>query len=49
MLMKAIGLVVVMALTLLTSGCVSNQQPIDPAKAGIGTVPKTRLILAKLD
>jgi len=49
MLMKALGLVVAIALTLLASGCVTNQQPIDPAKAGIGTVPKTHFILAKLD
>jgi hypothetical protein len=49
MLMKALGLLVAIALTLLASGCVSNPQPIEPAKAGIGTVPKTPFILTKLD
>jgi len=47
--MKSLALVVAIALTFLASGCVSNQQPIDAAKAGIGTVPKTHFILAKLD
>jgi hypothetical protein len=49
MLMKALAFVVAVVLALGASGCVSNQQPIGDAKVGSGTVPKTRLIMARLD
>jgi len=49
MLMKALALVVAATLALVTSGCVSKQEPIGDAKVGGGTVPKTRLIMATLD
>jgi hypothetical protein len=43
---KALALVV--ALALGASGCVSKQKPISDAKVGGGIVPKTRLIMARL-
>jgi hypothetical protein len=46
--MKALALVVAVALVLCTSGCVSKQEPISDAKVGGGIVPKTRLIMARL-
>jgi hypothetical protein len=49
MLMKALTLVVAVAVALMASGCVSKQEPIGDAKVGGGTVPKTRLIMATLD
>jgi hypothetical protein len=49
MLMKALALVLAAAFALGASGCVSNQQPIGDAKVVGGTVPKTRLIMARLD
>jgi hypothetical protein len=48
-LMKALALVVAVTVALVASGCVSNQQPIGDAKVGSGTVPKTHLIMARLD
>ena len=47
--MKALALVVAVTVALVASGCVSNQQPIGDAKVGSGTVPKTHLIMARLD
>ena len=49
MLMKALALVVAVALALGASGCVSKEQTIGAASVGVGTVPKTRLIMARLD
>jgi hypothetical protein len=49
MLMKALALILAAAFALGASGCVSNQQPIGDAKVVGGTVPKTRLIMARLD
>jgi len=49
MLMKALALVLGVALALGASGCVSKQQTIGAASVGVGTVPKTRLIMARLD
>jgi len=46
--MKTLALFVVVAVALAASGCVSKQQPIDNAKLGGGTVPKTRIIMATL-
>ncbi|HLN27509.1 MAG: hypothetical protein ACLQF1_17360 [Methyloceanibacter sp.] len=48
MLMKALALVVTVAAALVVSGCVNKQEPIGDAKVGGGTVPKTRLIMARL-
>jgi hypothetical protein len=48
MLMKALALVTVAVLALVASGCVNRQEPIGDAKVGGGTVPKTRLIMARL-
>jgi hypothetical protein len=48
MLMKACKFVIAVALALLASGCVTNQQPVGDAKMGSGSVPKTRLIMANL-
>jgi hypothetical protein len=48
MLMKALALVVAVALALGASGCVSKQEPISDAKVGDGIAPKTRLIMARL-
>ncbi|MGB6438730.1 MAG: hypothetical protein WBE89_05245 [Methyloceanibacter sp.] len=45
--MKASTLVVAVALVLMGSGCVSNQQTIGDAKVDSETVPKT-LIMASL-
>ena len=47
--MKALALVVAATLALVASDCVSKQQPISDAKVGDGTVPKARLIMARLD
>ena len=46
--MKACKTVVAVALALLTSGCVSNQQTLADAKVGGGSFAKTRLIMASL-
>jgi hypothetical protein len=46
--MKALSLVVAVAVALAASGCVSKQEPIGDAKLGGGTVPKTRIIMATL-
>jgi len=40
--MKALALVTAIALAQMASGCVANHTTIDSAKAGTGTVPKTR-------
>jgi hypothetical protein len=48
MLMKALALVVAATLALVAAGCMNKQQPIGDAKVGGGTVPKTRLIMARL-
>ena len=48
MLMKALALVVAVALAFGASGCVSKQEPISDAKVGGGIAPKTRLIMARL-
>ena len=42
--MKVLALVTALALALAASGCVANNTTIDSAKAGTGTVPKTRAI-----
>jgi hypothetical protein len=42
--MKAVAFVVAVALALMASGCMTTQQTIGGAKAGGGTVPRTRLI-----
>jgi len=49
MRMKACKTVVAVALALMTSGCVSNQQTLADAKFGGGSFAKTRLIMASLD
>ena len=46
--MKALALVVAVAVALVASGCVNKQEPIGDAKLSGGTVPKTRLIMARL-
>jgi hypothetical protein len=46
--MKALTLVVALAVALVASGCVNRQEPIGNAMVGGGTVPKTRLIMARL-
>jgi hypothetical protein len=43
-LMKALAFVAAIALALAASGCMSQHTTIDSAKAGTGTVPKTRAI-----
>jgi hypothetical protein len=45
--MKALALVVAVAVTLVASGCVNKQEPVSNAMVGAGTVPKTRLIMAR--
>jgi hypothetical protein len=47
--MKACKTGVAVALALMTSGCVSNQQTLADAKFGGGSFAKTRLIMASLD
>jgi hypothetical protein len=49
MLTKALALVIAVAVALVASGCVNKQEPISNAMVGGGTVPKTRLIMARLD
>jgi hypothetical protein len=46
--MKALALVVAVVLALGASGCASKQQTIGGARVGVGTTPKTRLIMARL-
>jgi hypothetical protein len=36
------------SVTLVASGCVNKQEPVSNAVVGGGTVPKTRLIMARL-
>jgi hypothetical protein len=43
-LMKALALIVAIALALATSGCMTHRTTIDSAKAGTVTVPQTRTI-----
>jgi hypothetical protein len=47
--MKGFLLVAAVALALAASGCGSKPQSIGEAKAGSGTVPRTRLIVATLN
>ena len=42
--MKPLALIFAIALTLMAAGFVHEQAPIDGAKAGTGTIPKTRSI-----
>jgi hypothetical protein len=44
MLMKALALIVPIALGLAASGCMTHRTTIDSAKAPTGTVPQTRAI-----
>jgi hypothetical protein len=48
MLMKALALVVAVVLALGALGCVNKQQTIGDARVGVGTTPKTRLIMTRL-
>jgi hypothetical protein len=48
-LMKALAPVIALVLALGASGCVSKQQTVGAASVGLGIVPKTRLIMARLD
>jgi hypothetical protein len=47
--MKAMAVAIGVVLALGASGCVSKQQTLGAASVGLGTVPKTRLIMARLD
>jgi hypothetical protein len=42
--MKSLAVIAVMVLTCMAAGCVHEQAPIDGAKTGIGSIPKTRSI-----
>jgi hypothetical protein len=42
--MKPLAVIAVMVLTCMAAGCVHEQPPIDDAKAGTGSIPKTRSI-----
>jgi outer membrane protein assembly factor BamE (lipoprotein component of BamABCDE complex) len=43
-MMKALALMVAIALALAVSGCMTHRTTIDSTKVGTGTVPQTRVI-----